>query len=771
MDEKTKAEKRAAGRLLLQKYQKKTKDGKASPSHRNNPSDNTVSIDLSTNEKNVQERVNNGDLVNDNKTTTVECYNGAPVDLFTFQKNDSPAEQFFDSFRSSPPQSSPDHSDKCENINEQNPTPLYNIYNTVDRIKENDRAYDGSSTTSRSSKSDDEALKRLMEGQLFTDNLKEEMEKKLTESIERIMLLENEIMRTRQEVEKSKTQEVALEESVRLHLKTIEMLVGEKSELQLELSKVKEESNSNKSKCEEMSGQLKAAMEEIATLKTDLSETYEAREQHNTILKKLEHSLAEANATAELHRKEVIDANEEIKLLKQKIDQLMKNTQEMKKLIDDKDKQLSMAEMRLAQLGDERIPTKDDVNLVENLEKECARLNEEINKLKKEKSDTVSEYQQYINTLNSHMKLINQQYESCLVSKNQLLTREESLVKHISELEKKVQKEHQAGPSLTETNAKLNQELKDANAKLEQLNSSLKEKEDEIIRLNAALEETSTKLNDAELTLERLEIPDARKLQAAMESDRVAATRAIHQNTQLKQHVVELQEAVVRLNNEKLDLTEKWQHEQYVTSELNRELKKFKGKADIQFRDAVAQSTVVFYQDQSCQANIDDIEIPEVTEHVTPEAVVLLERKLKKTMNDYANLHEEKQKLEHLVLHLQSETETIGEYVTLYQNQRCLLQERSKERDRQMAALSKEREELKAKLAQISSLLPQVIPESGSDPVKPTVPNGLESGSPAAKIKNLLTEIETSNLMTDSEAGIHSNFHPCLLCSGKLITI
>lgn len=45
---------------------------------------------------------------------------------------------------------------------------------------------------------------------------------------------------------------------------------------------------------------------------------------------------------------------------------------------------------------------------------------------------------------------------------------------------------------------------------------------------------------------------------------------------------------------------------------------------------------------------------------VTPEAIGLLENKLKKTMNDYANLYDEKQRLEHLVLHLQSETETIG---------------------------------------------------------------------------------------------------------------
>lgn len=65
--------------------------------------------------------------------------------------------------------------------------------------------------------------------------------------------------------------------------------------------------------------------------------------------------------------------------------------------------------------------------------------------------------------------------------------------------------------------------------------------------MNASLDESTSRLSEVELSLERLEVPDARKLQAAMENDRVAATRAVQQNTQLKQHVAELQEAIVRL--------------------------------------------------------------------------------------------------------------------------------------------------------------------------------------------------------------------------------
>lgn len=49
-------------------------------------------------------------------------------------------------------------------------------------------------------------------------------------------------------------------------------------------------------------------------------------------------------------------------------------------------------------------------------------------------------------------------------------------MKHISELEKKVQKDHQAGPSLSETNNRLNQELKEVNSKVTELSTLLNEK-------------------------------------------------------------------------------------------------------------------------------------------------------------------------------------------------------------------------------------------------------------------------------------------------------
>lgn len=65
-------------------------------------------------------------------------------------------------------------------------------------------------------------------------------------------------------------------------------------------------------------------------------------------------------------------------------------------------------------------------------------------------------------------------------------------------------------------------------------------------------------------------------------------------------------------------------------------------------------------------------------------AMKQLEEKFTKTMQEIADLEDEKQRLEHLVMQLQDETETIGEYVTLYQHQRGILKQRALERDMQV---------------------------------------------------------------------------------------
>lgn len=175
-----------------------------------------------------------------------------------------------------------------------------------------------------------------------------------------------------------------------------------------------------------------------------------------------------------------------------------------------------------------------------------------------------------------------------------------------------------------------------------------------------------------------------------------------------------------------------------------------------------------------------------------------LEEKFLKTMDEVANLKEEKQRLEHLVLQLQGETETIGEYVALYQLQRSQLKQKAIEKDQQLNQLANDREQIKTKLEKLNNLVQRLVTEKGDLPSEllhnnhetynlceehtkinneihkiaqinlDHTKNGhnAQATETADEIIALLSEIKSSNLVQPGE-----NLHHCRWCSGDLITV
>jgi len=193
-------------------------------------------------------------------------------------------------------------------------------------------------------------------------------------------------------------------------------------------------------------------------------------------------------------------------------------------------------------------------------------------------------------------------------------------------------------------------------------------------------------------------------------------------------------------------------------------------------------------------------------------------------MNSIADLSDEKQQLEYLVMQLQGETETIGDYIALYQMQRSVMKQQVTKKDEYIALVCQDREELKGKLSELQDLVYKLLYEreqmqdKGSKlPGKAKLANGEEAGKSlnthypnqteevinneqssenehlshssmfkdslvdgrptepstnpaktARKIIDLISEIGSTALM---EKSIPDNFHPCPVCSGQLITV
>lgn len=198
----------------------------------------------------------------------------------------------------------------------------------------------------------------------------------------------------------------------------------------------------------------------------------------------------------------------------------------------------------------------------------------------------------------------------------------------------------------------------------------------------------------------------------------------------------------------------------------------------------------------SADAEPNKIDEPLIMQHIpTEEAMEKLQERFTRTMTDIADLTEEKNRLEHVCTQLQSETETIGEYIALYQNQRLQLKQRELEKDVQMQAIVHDRELMRQKLVQLNALverliqthqLPQtqsviigsaaanvVSTENVADDIQESIrtsPSACEE-STAVQIRNLLGEIQDNNQNKKFYNQALPEVHQCACCYGKLETV
>lgn len=150
------------------------------------------------------------------------------------------------------------------------------------------------------------------------------------------------------------------------------------------------------------------------------------------------------------------------------------------------------------------------------------------------------------------------------------------------------------------------------------------------------------------------------------------------------------------------------------------------------------------------------------------DAMGKLQERFLKIMGEVADLSDEKHRLEHIILQLQNETDTICEYVALYQQQRSLLKRRDEERSAQIKIFQMECQQLKNQLEELSGIIIRLAKDTELAVYFQTGPRQ----SDLAKVMSLLSNLRSSTLVdpmrTSSEL---KNFYPCGCCSGQLIDI
>lgn len=158
--------------------------------------------------------------------------------------------------------------------------------------------------------------------------------------------------------------------------------------------------------------------------------------------------------------------------------------------------------------------------------------------------------------------------------------------------------------------------------------------------------------------------------------------------------------------------------------------------------------------------------------------------KLQNALKRIAILSSEKEELEHLITRLQDETDTVGEYITIYQYQRAQQKAQLQEKESQLHSIAKDREDLRAKVAELQSLLTTFMSqnsdnseaknggqENGSDTDDHEV-KSVQDPTTAKQIMSLMSDIGSNELFYNHSSHLET-FQPWFWesSSGKLMTV
>ncbi|XP_022820516.1 golgin subfamily A member 2-like isoform X2 [Spodoptera litura] len=466
------------------------------------------------------------------------------------------------------------------------------------------------------------------------------------------------------------------------------------------------------------------------------------------------------------------------------------------------------------------LPAEKPVNdeKTQAMSQKISYLEQQLTSLQKERDQINAHYEHYVAELNEQLSSLVRKNEELVRNVENLSNRENSLIEQISDMEIRIQnynvdKKNFEVDRTTTTIKDLQDNLVKALDDLNELKTKHECLQNQYAESIAKVQELSD-VKEPECNHDNISLS---KLNADMTSDKVAAQRATEQNKQLKQDIQRLEDAFVKMSKDKLELTEKITAEKYLNRELTIKLSEVEEKAkDMQiklkakdeemirlqsnYREIQKQCDDLMNSDRNVNTRASEAEkpVPEVnivsgshahTEtdtdckqllHETDErnehtnslqradAMVKLQDRFLKIMAEVADLSDEKHRLEHIILQLQNETDTICEYVALYQQQRSLLKRRDEERSAQLKVFQQECGKLKSELDELGGLLIRFAEDKELSSYFVTESKRIDM----ERVMTLLANLKNNSLIDINKKNIEfKNFYPCNCCSGKLIDV
>ncbi|XP_039177531.1 golgin subfamily A member 2 isoform X6 [Crotalus tigris] len=133
-----------------------------------------------------------------------------------------------------------------------------------------------------------------------------------------------------------------------------------------------------------------------------------------------------------------------------------------------------------------------------------------------------------------------------------------------------------------------------------------------------------------------------------------------------------------------------------------------------QCRELLQQMTALKKEQQlqlTSTGGSDGDSVPGEVHEALKSAMEKLQLRFTDLMREKAELRERMEELEHHCIQLSGETDTIGEYIALYQSQRAILKQRHREKEEYINRLAQDKEDMKMKLLELQELVMRLVSE------------------------------------------------------------
>jgi chromosome segregation ATPase len=379
------------------------------------------------------------------------------------------------------------------------------------------------------------------------------------------------------------------DQQLQLHVQTIGILVAEKAELHSKLQQTLKKCDKKQEECDELAGRLKVSRQKII----DLEKLVQQLNNNNNNSNQINHHEQQNKAN---HDHEMITSNENILVeeLKMKLnetnDRLTSKQQEiinLNQLNTDLSSQIELLNMKLTQFSNSLSISNELeeklVSLQVKTQTQQATINDYEFKLKLQHDSLKQEYQQYVDQLKH-------QIENLVDQINRLTDERETSFDKIDKLKDLLDRSNKHKESLELKLIELEDKLKQTEDKLKssiqlqpqqqqqpQTNNNNKEQllENEIKYFKQQIEilirdhnNFVNLLDEKEHIIRALQtqLPDKeaqKRLLEQMHNDKQTLSRAIQQNKELKDQLVELQDAFVSLTKQNAQLTNQLDSEKF----------------------------------------------------------------------------------------------------------------------------------------------------------------------------------------------------------------